>query len=95
MVSYTTLKYRLIALSSLFAVLLLHLEDAASPVLNSREAQAEKPSSLRTSDRKSLLSYIGLPLNLFGKDAFFQPYLPLQQLEMLKAKSYLVGTTNR
>jgi hypothetical protein len=34
-------------------------------------------------------------LHLFGKDAFFQPYLPLQQIEMLQAPSWLAGTTNQ
>lgn len=32
--------------------------------------------------------------NIFGKDAFFQPYLPLQQIDMCRAKSWLLGTTN-
>lgn len=36
-----------------------------------------------------------LALHLFGKDAFFQPYLPLQQVESLRAPSWLVGTTNQ
>lgn len=29
-----------------------------------------------------------------SQDSFFQPYLPLQQIDMLTAKSWLVGTTN-
>jgi hypothetical protein len=38
---------------------------------------------------------MGLPLHLFGQDSFFQPYLPLQQIDMAtKSKSFLVGTTN-
>jgi hypothetical protein len=36
-----------------------------------------------------------IALHLFGKDAFFQPYLPLQQIEMLQAPSWLAGTTNQ
>ncbi|PLW37176.1 hypothetical protein PCASD_11144 [Puccinia coronata f. sp. avenae] len=28
------------------------------------------------------------------QDSFFQPYLPLQQIDLLKASTYLVGTTN-
>ena len=28
------------------------------------------------------------------QDSFFQPYLPLQQIDLLKTRSYLVGTTN-
>lgn len=41
---------------------------------------------------------MGLPLNIFEKGSFFQPYLPLQQIDMLSSeqtKSYVVGTTNQ
>ena len=42
-----------------------------------------------------MMAYIGLPLDLFGKDSFFQPYLPLQQLDMLKDTGcWLCGSTN-
>lgn len=41
-----------------------------------------------------MLSFMGLPLDLFGKDSFFQPYLPLQQIDMLSSPSYLCGSTN-
>ena len=67
-----------------------------------------RPTSLRTSDRSSLLRYMGLreadgsrslanmaALQIFGDGAFFQPYLPLQQMETLYAESWLVGTTNQ
>ena len=41
------------------------------------------------------MAYLGLPLDVFGKDAFFQPYIPLQQLDMIKeTKSWLCGSTN-
>ena len=41
------------------------------------------------------MAYLGLPLDLFGKDAFFQPYLPLQQVDLIKeTRSYVCGTTN-
>lgn len=33
------------------------------------------------------------PISTF-QDSFFQPYLPLQQIDMLKASSWLVGTSN-
>ncbi|KAI8983830.1 transport protein Avl9-domain-containing protein [Pilobolus umbonatus] len=48
--------------------------------------------------KESLLKYMGLPLNIFEKGSFFQPYLPLQQIDMLSSdqtKSYVVGTTNQ
>ena len=42
-----------------------------------------------------MMAYMGLPLDIFGKDAFFQPYLPLQQMDLLKeTKSWLCGCTN-
>lgn len=74
--------------------LLLNLTDAGDPALDFRSARPSRPTSLRTSDRNSLLRYMGLPLHTFGADAFFQPYLPLQQIDQLTAKSWLVGTTN-
>lgn len=55
------------------------------------------PTSLRTSDRASLLSFMGLPLQLFGKGSFFGPYTPLQQFGLLsdsKTMSYVAGSTN-
>jgi len=56
-----------------------------------------KPDSVKTSDRSSLLAYMGLPLQIFGKGSVFGPYTPLQQLDILtdlETKSYVVGSTN-
>lgn len=87
-----TYQYSLI---SLLPGLLQTLEDCGSPPLASRAPTLTKPQSLKTSDRKSMLAYLGLPLDVFGKDAFFQPYVSLQQLDMLKeTPSWLVGSTN-
>jgi hypothetical protein len=44
-----------------------------------------------------VLTYVGLPLQLFGKGSFFGPYTPLQQLDTitdLDTKSYVIGSTN-
>ncbi|KAG6999562.1 mitogen-activated protein kinase HOG1 [Physcia stellaris] len=73
------------------------LEDCADPEFDSYEKNLVAPASLRTSERNSLLSYMGLPLQLFGKGALFGPYTPLQQLDVLAdygTKSYIVGSTN-
>ncbi|KAG9315875.1 transport protein Avl9-domain-containing protein [Chiua virens] len=87
-----TYQYSLI---SLIPSLLQTLDDCGSPPLAARAPTLSRPNSLKTSDRKSMLTYIGLPLDLFGKDAFFQPYLPLQQLDLLKdSQSWLCGSTN-
>ncbi|BEJ15278.1 hypothetical protein CspHIS471_0410450 [Cutaneotrichosporon sp. HIS471] len=82
------------SLVSLVPGLLMNLRDCGSPMLDARTLRT-RPTSLRTSDRASLLRYMGLPLHLFGADAVFQPYLPLQQMDMLQAHSWLVGTTNQ
>ncbi|KAG6332000.1 hypothetical protein ID866_7085, partial [Astraeus odoratus] len=83
------------SLVSLIPSLLQTLDDCGSPPLAARAPTLSRPNSLRTSDRKSMLAYLGLPLDLFGKDAFFQPYLPLQQLDLLAdSTSWLCGSTN-
>lgn len=54
-----------------------------------------RPTSFRSDDRQSTLRLMGLPLDIFGRGAFFQPYLPLQEVDDLGAASWLVGTTNQ
>ncbi|KAI9167094.1 LAlv9 family protein [Paramyrothecium foliicola] len=85
------------SLISLIPGLIRNLQDCADPELNSYEATLSKPTSLQSSNRSSLLSYMGLPLQIFGKGGLFGPYTPLQQLDILAdfgTKSYIVGSTN-
>ncbi|KAF8073978.1 transport protein Avl9-domain-containing protein [Lyophyllum atratum] len=83
------------SLVSLLPGLLQNLDDCGSPPLASRAPTLSRPTSLRTSDHKSMMAFMGLPLDIFGKDSFFQPYLPLQQLDVLKeTTSWLCGSTN-
>ncbi|KAI8624283.1 hypothetical protein F5Y19DRAFT_480793 [Xylariaceae sp. FL1651] len=85
------------SLISLIPGLLRNLQDCAGPDMNSYEKDLARPTSLRTSDRNSLLAYMGLPLQIFGKGSLFGPYTPLQQLDLLAdhdTKSYIVGSTN-
>ncbi|KAF7298782.1 UDENN domain-containing protein [Mycena indigotica] len=83
------------SLVSLLPGLLQTLDDCGSPPLAARAPTLSQPTTLRTSDRKSMMAYTGLPLDIFGKDAFFQPYLPLQQLDVAaETKSWLCGSTN-
>ncbi|KAF6747430.1 transport protein Avl9-domain-containing protein [Ephemerocybe angulata] len=87
-----TFQYSLV---SLLPGLLQNLDDCGSPPLATRAPTLEKATSLKTSDHKSMLAFMGLPLDVFGKDAFFQPYLPLQQLDMIhNTPSWLCGCTN-
>ncbi|KAI0072460.1 hypothetical protein K474DRAFT_1667802 [Panus rudis PR-1116 ss-1] len=83
------------SLVTLVPGLLQNLDDSGSPPLATRAKSLQRPTELKTSDHKSMRAFVGLPLDLFGKDAFFQPYLPLQQMDMLKdTKSWLCGSTN-
>ncbi|KAF4551940.1 putative late secretory pathway protein AVL9 [Elsinoe fawcettii] len=85
------------SLLSLIPGLMRALQDCADPSMDTYGVNLQKASSLKTSDRQSLLSYMGLPLQIFGKGALFGPYTPLQQLDTLadaNTKSYVVGSTN-
>ena len=62
------------SLLSLIPGLIRNLQDSADPELNSYETKLTKPTSLRTSDRNSLLSYMGLPLQIFGKVRIHMQY---------------------
>ncbi|KAJ5576988.1 Late secretory pathway protein AVL9 [Penicillium sp. DV-2018c] len=85
------------SLISLIPGLINSLQDCADPAFDSYSQTVEKPTSLKTSDRSSLLAYMGLPLQIFGKGSMFGPYTPLQLLDLLAddgTKSYVVGSTN-
>ncbi|KAJ5682461.1 hypothetical protein N7462_005626 [Penicillium macrosclerotiorum] len=85
------------SLISLIPGLINSLQDCADPSFDEYARTVEKPTSLKTSDRNSLLAYMGLPLQIFGKGSMFGPYTPLQQLDLLAddgTKSYVVGSTN-
>ena len=55
------------SLISLIPGLLRNLRDCADPDLDTYEKQLVKTTSVKLSDRSSLLSYMGLPLQVFGK----------------------------
>jgi hypothetical protein len=85
------------SLISLIPGLINSLQDCADPSFDSYSQTVEKATSLKTSDRSSLLAYMGLPLQIFGKGSMFGPYTPLQLLDLLAddgTKSYVVGSTN-
>lgn len=85
------------SLLSLIPGLVRNLHDCAAPHLDRYERTVRAQDSVRTSDRTSLLAYMGLPLQIFGKGSLFGPYTPLQQLDTLTdegTKSYILGSTN-
>ncbi len=55
------------SLVTLVPGLLQNLDDCGSPPLASRAGRLEKPTELKTSDPKSMMKFVGLPLDLFGQ----------------------------
>lgn len=83
------------SLLSLIPNLILNLQDCGSPELENLSKEIVEPRSFNILDRGSILKFIGLPLQIFNKGGFFEPYLSLQQLDALsKLKWYLIGTSN-
>jgi len=56
--------------------LLQNLEDCGSPPLATRAPALTRPTSLKTSNHKSMMTYLGLPLDLFGKVCRFTGIKP-------------------
>ncbi|KAI8807455.1 transport protein Avl9-domain-containing protein [Cladochytrium replicatum] len=53
--------------------------------------------STRSLEAHSRNARFGLPLRVFGEGCFFQPYIPLQQIDVLmspQTRSFVVGTSN-
>ncbi|KAI9008295.1 transport protein Avl9-domain-containing protein [Gaertneriomyces semiglobifer] len=56
-----------------------------------------RPNKVRRSTSHARAQSYHLPLHIFGNGSFFQPYIPLQQVDILThadTKSFLVGTSN-
>lgn len=84
-------------LIALIPSLLNNLDLCGSPLCDYREkfSPLEKPTSLKTNDRMSMLRFFGLPLQIFStKGSFWTPYLPLQQIDELHADSFMIGCSN-
>lgn len=80
---------------SLVPGLLENLKYCGDPRMAAPEGQAKRQESLKTSDKRSVMRYMGMPLQPFNIGRFFGPYTPLQQVELLEATpSYMIGTSN-
>ncbi|KAL7754469.1 hypothetical protein RI367_000450 [Sorochytrium milnesiophthora] len=63
----------------------------------SQSTRYTDPGSGSSVSKSTLFDKASLPLKVFGKGSFFQPYLPLQQVDLLtspEVKFFMVGTTN-
>ncbi|KAI3406536.2 hypothetical protein KGF56_000668 [Candida oxycetoniae] len=84
-------------LISLIPNLINNLDDSGCPLIDYVETNGPlfKPQSLNTTSRLSMLRFFGLPLQIFNtKNSFWNPYLPLQQLNEMKVGSFMIGCSN-
>lgn len=84
-------------LISLVPNLINNLDSCGCSLIDYTETHGplSKPSSLNTNQRESMLRFFGLPLQIFNtKDSFWNPYVPLQQLDELSVKGFMVGCSN-
>lgn len=84
-------------LIALIPDLLNNLDLSGCPLSDYTEKHSplSKPTSLKTNDRRSMLRFFGLPLQIFNtKGSFWNPYLPLQQLDELTTETFMVGCSN-
>ncbi|ODV66408.1 hypothetical protein HYPBUDRAFT_110862 [Hyphopichia burtonii NRRL Y-1933] len=84
-------------LISLIPNLISNLDYSGCPLSDYTEIHStlSKPHTLNTNDRQSMLRFFGLPLQIFNtKNNFWNPYLPLQQLDELKINSFMAGCSN-
>lgn len=84
-------------LISLIPNLINSLDYSGCPLIDYTEVEGPitKPTSLNTENRNSLLRFFGLPLQIFNtKNSFWNPYLPLQQIDELSVDSFMVGCSN-
>lgn len=84
-------------LVSLIPNLINNLDDSGCPLIDYVETNGplQKPQSLISNNRASMLRFFGLPLQIFNtKNSFWNPYVPLQQLSELKVGSFMIGCSN-
>lgn len=65
--------------------LLQTLQDSGSPPLANRAPTLTRPTELRTSDRRSMMAYTGLPLDIFGK------VLEIHRRDRTRTEIFVIG----
>lgn len=85
-------------LISLIPNLISHLETSGSPLLSTSFENITVADSFKSSDRYSVLKFLGFPLHIFEKGGLFSPYTPLQQVDDIQFKEtkfFMIGTSNK
>lgn len=81
------------SLASLIPGLLFALEDCGAPELAARAPSLTRATEFKSSDRQSLLKFMGLPLDLFGKVCvlYLVPYCKAVQNSDLPTRLVGIG----
>ncbi|SMN21630.1 similar to Saccharomyces cerevisiae YLR114C AVL9 Conserved protein involved in exocytic transport from the Golgi [Maudiozyma saulgeensis] len=85
------------SLISLIPSLLLDLRDSGSPLTYKDITEIKRATSFKSSDRKSVLNFLGLPLQIFQEGGLFSPYTPLQQVDDIRSEKtnfFVIGSSN-
>lgn len=84
-------------LISLIPNLLSSLQNCGSPQLYKRLEELSMATSFKSSDRKSVLAFLGFPLRIFERGGLFSPYTPLQQMDDIRSRHtqfFMIGSSN-
>lgn len=84
-------------LISLIPNLLSNLQNSGSPLLHKSLENLKVADSFRSSDRQSVLRFLGFPLLIFEQGGLFSPYTPLQQMQDIKSENtsfFMIGSSN-
>ncbi|QLG74518.1 hypothetical protein HG535_0G04010 [Zygotorulaspora mrakii] len=84
-------------LISLIPNLLSDLEKSGSPQMYDSCEGLKAADSFKSSDRQSVLRFLGFPLKIFEKGGLFAPYTPLQQMDDISSTNtdfFVIGSSN-
>lgn len=84
-------------LISLIPNLLSNLQYSGSPQLRKPLEELVVANSFKSSDRQSILAFLGFPLRIFEQGGLFSPYTPLQQVDDIKSRHtqfFMIGSSN-
>ena len=84
-------------LISLIPDLMSNLQDSGSPQLFQDISKLNVVDSFKSSNRESVLRFLGFPLPIFEKGGLFSPYTPLQQMNDIRSERtlfFMIGSSN-
>ncbi|CAI4047483.1 hypothetical protein SUVZ_12G1670 [Saccharomyces uvarum] len=84
-------------LISLIPDLMSNLQNSGSPQLFQDVSKLKVADSFKSSNRESVLRFLGYPLPVFEEGGLFSPYTPLQQMNDISSERtlfFMIGSSN-